>query len=372
VSLGGALDIKLLDGYVPQATDTWKIFSASGFEGEFDSITGGFLVEPVGGDLVLTLIPEPATLTLLVVGAGLFMRPRRRGSTRRGMALMGAWLTVLACASVTQAAPISVYDFNSLAPGNVNGNSGDNVTWVSISANTNVFQVVFDPNDPNNRYVDSNQSALQEQTVGTMTNPATVPSLFNLAAADTLLRMSFISRMNYAAGGMVGIWVDGIDPSVNSMQTNNQELACQFGISGGQWRVRGANGATSVLDATGMPLVAGEMPRLKIVLDVDLTGNSGNGSMSLSVVDLGTNATTLPPALQNVSMGLLSQDARLGNPTRWTGWWLRGQQSASAANPAVCPWGYTVDDLTLEIVPEPATLGLLVLGSLAVLRRRKA
>ena len=69
-------------------------------------------------------------------------------------------------------------------------------------------------------------------------------------------------------------------------------------------------------------------------------------------------------------MGLLSQDSRLGDPTQWTGWWFRGQQAASAANPAVCPWGYTMDDLTLETVPEPATLWLMALGVLVCVRRR--
>ena len=221
-SLGGTLSIRVLDGYVPQPTDAWKIFSASGFTGEFDLITPTFSVEAVGGDLVLTQIPEPATWTFLVVGAGLLVRPRRRRGTRTGMAFVGSLLAVLAGASVTHAAVVNKYDFNSLAAGNVNGNSGHDVTWKSISANVNVFQVVVDPNDPSNKYVDSNQSAVQEQTVGTMTNPATVPSIFNLTAADTLLRISYVSRMNYAAGGMVGIWVDGIDPSVNSMQTNNR------------------------------------------------------------------------------------------------------------------------------------------------------
>ncbi len=369
-SLGGTLNVKLLDGYVPQAADTWKIFSAESFTGQFDSISAGFMVDAVGGDLVLMPIPEPATLILLVAGAGLLMRPRRRRWTRTGMALMSSLLMVLTCASVTPAAVVNKYDFNSLTTGAINGKSGNNVTWKSISGTVNVFRVMADPNDSNDKYVDSNQSSVQEQTVGTMTNPATVHSVFNLAVTDTLLRISFISRMNYAAGGLVGIWVDGIDPSANSMQTTNAELACQFGMSGGQWRVRGANSATSVLDATGMPLVNGEMPWLKIILDVDLTGNSGNGSMSLSVVDLDTDVTTLPPSLQDVSMGLLSQDSRLGDPTKWTGWWFRGQQAAGAANPAVCPWGYTIDNLVLETVPEPATLSLLVLGGLACLRRR--
>ncbi len=50
---------------------------------------------------------------------------------------------------------------------------------------------------------------------------------------------------------------------------------------------------------------------------------------------------------------------------------VRGQQSASAANPAVCPWGYTVDELTLEAVPEPTTTALLILAGLACLSRSR-
>ena len=116
---------------------------------------------------------------------------------------------------------------------------------------------------------------------------------------------------------------------------------------------------------------AGVMPWYKLILDVDLTANSGSGSMSLTVVNLDTSDVTLPTELQNVSMGLVGQHAWLGDPTKWTSWWFRGQQAATAENPAMCPYGYTIDDLTFEIIPEPGTLSLLVLGGLALIQRRR-
>ncbi len=367
-TLGGDLQIKLLGGYTPQLNDTWEILAAGSFTGGFDSVTDGFLVDAVGNDLVLTAVPEPAALSLLVAGACLLLR-KRRPKMRKNVILIGLLAVFVAGGSTTQAAVVNTYNFDSLTTGDINGKTGEDVTWRSISGNVDVFEVVVDPNDAGNKYVDSMSSSLQEQSVGTMADPNSVSSVFNLTPADTLVRVSFTSRMNYAAGGMVGIWVDGIDPSVNSMETSNQELVCQFGMSGGQWRVRGANGSPSVLDATGMP-PSGQMPWLKVTLDMDLTANGGDGSMSLSFVDLATSAVTAPSGLQNVSMSLLSQDSRLGDPTQWTGWWFRGQQSALAENPAVCPYGYTIDDLTLEVIPEPTTLGLLAAAGLAMLRRR--
>lgn len=87
----------------------------------------------------------------------------------------------------------------------------------------------------------------------------------------------------------------------------------------------------------------------------------------------------------NYGKGAISIDIVLDTqPALWTVEWfvndvsVRGPE-AYAANPTITTvrlWtDYmegSFDDLTLELVPEPATLSLLFLGGLAMLRRRRA
>ncbi len=99
VMLGGSLDVSLLDGFEPQNGQAWPFLLAAsgGISGTFDSITDGFSVEQRGTEMWLlaanVTVPEPATITLLLVGI-IVACTRRRSRDVLSMSLL------VLCASV--------------------------------------------------------------------------------------------------------------------------------------------------------------------------------------------------------------------------------------------------------------------------------
>src|SRR5207302_2252440 len=91
-TLGGTLDLSLLDGFVPQASDQFAIISASSLTGTFANATGGHVDLAGGGgqfDVLYTPtgvtltnfqpVPEPtAMLGMGVAGPIALLRRRRR------------------------------------------------------------------------------------------------------------------------------------------------------------------------------------------------------------------------------------------------------------------------------------------------------
>jgi pectate lyase len=79
-TLGGDLEIGLLNGFVPDAGDSWTILVADGgITGGFDTVPAGYSVQIVGDALVLTAVPEPGSVAAVVVlAAGAMLRRRRR------------------------------------------------------------------------------------------------------------------------------------------------------------------------------------------------------------------------------------------------------------------------------------------------------
>jgi uncharacterized protein YjbI with pentapeptide repeats len=81
VDLGRILELELADGVDPHMWRTWKLFDWTGVspEGTFYVWTGGLPFDLsnlyTSGDV--TLLPEPATLSLLAIGAGVLLRRRR-------------------------------------------------------------------------------------------------------------------------------------------------------------------------------------------------------------------------------------------------------------------------------------------------------
>jgi hypothetical protein len=87
LTLGGNLDVEFLNGFQPQVGERWLIASANDITGNFSSITDGFTVDQQGGNLYLvSAVPEPSTVCLMMLGgvglaAGTYRRSRRRGAS---------------------------------------------------------------------------------------------------------------------------------------------------------------------------------------------------------------------------------------------------------------------------------------------------
>lgn len=82
---GGTLDVALLYGYVPQYGDTFDLFDWAALAGAFDAINLPALGGGLGWDTsalyssgTLSVMPEPATLALLALGAAMALVRRRR------------------------------------------------------------------------------------------------------------------------------------------------------------------------------------------------------------------------------------------------------------------------------------------------------
>jgi len=273
------------------------------------------------------------------------------------------------CASAYADTIEQLYTFDYLpSPGSaLNGQKDSYVSWVAIANAGLGYQLGGSSPD----YYALSVANKQEQLVGTLRDGVGGAKVINLTATDTLLYISYRGLMNVQQGGMVGIWIDGngLDPDFpdanNTMATTNEELLCQFGISGGKWRIRGANGVNSVNTLNTGIAPGTTLYDMQVILKVDLTANAGDGAMSLRIIDYTNGGPQIRPVgYQNVAMGL-SAAAPFADPTLYTSWWVRSQ--SAGYDPAV--GGMTIDDL--RITPEPATMTLLVLGGLACLRRRR-
>lgn len=77
LTLGGDLDVVLMDGYSPMVGNRWLIATAGQYAGAFDNVAEGYAVEQEGNDLYLvSLIPEPVALPLMLLAAPALLRRR--------------------------------------------------------------------------------------------------------------------------------------------------------------------------------------------------------------------------------------------------------------------------------------------------------
>jgi len=82
--LGGQLDIELLDGYMPEIGSSFNFLEAHSVTGSFSNITMPDALDvdfsATGGGMQFTVVPEPGSLAVLVLGgAAVLLRRRRRG-----------------------------------------------------------------------------------------------------------------------------------------------------------------------------------------------------------------------------------------------------------------------------------------------------
>jgi len=291
-----------------------------------------------------------------------------------------ASLAVLLCVSVAHAAVGDVYSINfdnydSFLP--LNGQVHDGYTWrdTTTGTNTNVIQIydgafLGQSLDPNGLSVVCNATQA-ENVYSSLTDPnVKVITMDN--TTDRHFVVSYDCEFNAVAGFLVGLWDDGIDTNANRKANNESEALLQFGIGLQDrcWRVRGANGSPDYKDTTGMPTdPILDNDKFHLALDVTLP-TTGNGTATLYVTNLVTGVTFVPPVLQNMSLGLTVANAKFRNPSQITGWFIREQRLYGGDNAYV--QGYNmVDNLKIEVIPEPATLSLLALGGLACISRKR-
>jgi hypothetical protein len=270
--------------------------------------------------------------------------------------------TVLTIACASQAAVVSTFD--NLAVGNLNGQTDGTATWTAITNRRTQIQIVADPNDPTNRLLQAS-STRRQQTLSIPTIPG--DSLFDLSAADTSFSISYTGTMSNVSGFLVGLWRDGVDSTPNGSTggTVAQELALEFGVdaTSGAWRLVGAGGSNDLHTST-LGLASVVPKAMAVTLTVDLLGNGGNGSATLTVVDLATDTTFTPYA--NVSLGLLANPG-YSDPTQYTGWYLENSQVDASPQRGTQLYAATLDSLTLNpltVIPEPASLSILLAGVL--------
>ncbi|MCJ7544117.1 MAG: hypothetical protein MUP47_06065 [Phycisphaerae bacterium] len=275
-------------------------------------------------------------------------------------------LTVLASVSLSPAAV--VYDFNNLPVQDLHTAADGTVVWTALSSRTDLIQVVADPSDASNHLLQA-ASTRTEQVISVPVVPGS--SLFGLSAQDTHFSLSYAGTMSDVSGFLVGLWMDGVDGRQNgsSSSTIGRELALQFGVdaASGAWRVVGANGANDVR-TSALGLASGLPAPMTVTLEVDLLGNSGNGSATLTVLDLATNTTYAPYV--GLSLGLLANPGYT-DPSRYTGWYVRNTQVDASPQPGTQLYPATLDNLAMTALPEPASVSMILAGGLIFVARRR-
>ena len=291
---------------------------------------------------------------------------------------------LLLCVSAASAAPVGTiykYTFDGLSVYSALWNNTDGVvTWASVSSNQGAVNVYPDPDYTGDLRGQTNSSG-SEQLCSALTNYPTTKTLFpGLDSSNTQFRFTADCHINFRCGWLLGIWADGIDSTANGISSGNTqgELVAQMGMThvSMNWRVRGAGGTNSTVGGSPPtnPILDSNDCNMRLILDIDLAAGGGDGRISMSVMNLVTNVVTADPNLQNVSMGLNSSDpthTTFGDVTKWAGFYVRNQRYIGGDNPTNGVGYHTVDDMTLEVMPEPASLSLVVLGGLLCLRRRR-
>jgi len=157
---------------------------------------------------------------------------------------------------------------------------------------------------------------------------------FQYAISGPTIQLSLVARIGPTGNAWFGLGVDANDNGVIGVTypAEDSEVGFQFGFTGGQLVVRRA--AFGSLVTVAAPMNNTEIWR--VVLDVDLSANGGDGSGSLSAQYLGDDdgsfdagkSTTLDPVagLQDINLGILA----MAEPdyTRWDGIYARIQNGA--------------------------------------------
>ncbi|NWK55235.1 PEP-CTERM sorting domain-containing protein [Verrucomicrobiaceae bacterium N1E253] len=127
------------------------------------------------------------------------------------------------------------------------------------------------------------------------------------------------------------------------------KLLFGFGVTGGQWSFTDLNGTT-----TSGTSVGSASTYKNLLASVDLAANGGNGAISISLADIGSESGTAIAGLQNINMNLGTI-----NGSDMTG--LYASMGGFGG----------MDNISITAVPEPSSATLLGLSGLALILRRK-
>jgi hypothetical protein len=186
---------------------------------------------------------------------------------------------------------------------------------------------------------------------------------YTIPAGAPAVTMEFLARME-DSGSVTSIVTFALAHDADSSGLIDQlsEVGPQIGYANGGFYIREAGYGSEHTSAAAVgSTTAGEVWR--IVVDVDFAGNGGDGSGSMSVAQIWDGSTLTPGAplvplgdLQGVTLGL----GGFAAPQNWDGMSVR---MAGAA-------GVTVDDLSIDVVPEPGTIVALLGAGLMCLAVR--
>jgi len=252
----------------------------------------------------------------------------------------------------------ATYDFESLSPGLLVGQDG----WQAGHGSPSQIEVMDVAHPSNTSRVAGMDVVNMVGIYATRISDAAfaVPAF---SSSDTHVVVQFDCRVNWSAGpnsvAAFGLWHD----------LNGNGLLDQFGEMGPAFgynynrnippslEIRAGGEGTPVRQDISSLVSPGDWLRVRMTADLTANGGAGTGSLAYMNLSAGETAFTDLPDLQDVDLNLSAGPA----PETWDALCIR----LDTLYPLV-----GVDNLVPR-VPEPLTLGLLVVGGLAPRRRRR-
>jgi len=273
------------------------------------------------------------------------MIPMKSTTSQLRHTLLACTVTALSCLATSHAAV--VYNFDDLDLGNLttSNTAGQDGWYRDAALGGPDLQVVTAPSSSSTTnaltvaYGNTSERALRQFGSSFFDGTET-----NAQISFTFQKTALLAQIQFALGNgsTPTSNINGNSPSSFSpkllLQNGNQ-----FGIAA---KTTSGAFATSSL-STAQSLVSGNW--YTVIMDIDFTANSGNGSASVSYIDL-TNDITYSNILTGVNLGLTNNPGT-SQAEDWNQAWLRLDQIATGG-----PAGTVVfTEFSINPVPEPTT-----------------
>lgn len=202
--------------------------------------------------------------------------------------------------------------------------------------------------------------------------------VFNSPALTTAGSGIYLNHTDYRPE-IVGDPIIRIETSINAQSANSDVYvglgsfaswaagnpAFEFHAERSRLGIAGANGVYTYDNASVTPL-----KWWNVRMDIDPAANGGNGSVDPYYKLSSASTWTQSTVLSGLNLQLLSDSAVDDPYTEWTDMYIRLKRSGASAR----SWEEEarMGPLSIDgVVPEPATMTLLGLGSMMLLKRRK-